>query len=406
LADIGWVWVDFTGEGSAEMFRARIFFISLCFLAQSLLVADCLADNAAPVRIGATVSLEGKYLEPSSNIQSSFKLWEKQVNERGGLLGRPVELVLYDDKSSADKVRELYTKLIAQDKVDLVLSPYGTPLTLAAAEVTTRYGYTMLVCGASGDEIWKGKFLKAFGMYSPARRYFIGLLNIMAANGLNTVAILYEESSFTRDAAEGAKEWAERFGLKVSLYRAYTAGREDLPNLLKEVRRERPDGLILCSYPDDTYLSLDWMKAEKYRPRVLATTVNSSYPYFFQKVGSVAEGIFGPSQWEPDERIPFPGTKKFIYDYVNFTQKIPSYHSGSSYASCQVLERAIQHCQCLDQNKLADFISLLDSVTIIGRFKVGQNGIQTGHNSMLIQWQNGKKEIVFPPNMQTAPPRI
>ncbi len=388
------------------MFRARMFFFLLTFLALGFPAADCRAATAAPIRIGATVSLEGKYAEPSSSIRDSFKLWEKQVNERGGLLGRPVELILYDDKSNADNVRELYTKLIAQDKVDLVLSPYGTPLTLAAAEVTTRCGYTMLACGASGDEIWNGKLLKVFGMYSPARRYFIGLLNIMAANGLNTVAIVYEDSSFTRDAAEGAKEWAERFGLKVSLYRSYSVGKDDLPNLLKDVRKENPDGLILASYPDDIYLSLDWMKAHKYRPRVLATTVNSAYPHFFQKVGSIGEGIFGPSQWEPDERIPFPGTKRFVADYVNFTQRVPSYHSGSSYASCQVLERAVQHCQCLDQTKLADFISSLDTVTIIGRFKVGQNGRQTGHNSMLIQWQNGRKEIVFPPSMQTAPPRI
>lgn len=388
------------------MFRTRFFLCILILFAQGLLAADCRPETPAPIRIGATVSLEGKFVEPSGSIRDGFKLWEKQVNERGGLLGRPVELVLYDDKSSAELVRELYTKLIVQDKVDLVLSPYGTPLTLAAAEVTTRHGYAMLACGAAGDEIWSGKFQNVFGMYSPARRYFIGLLDIMATNGLNSVGILYEDSPFSRDTAEGAKDWAERFGLKVSLYRAYAVGKDDLPNLLKEVRRENPDGLILASYSEDSYFMLDWMTAEKYRPKVLAFTIASVYPHFYKKSGSIAEGVFGSSQWEPDERIPFPGTKKFIADYFGFTQRFPSYHSGASYASCQVMEKAVQHCQCLDQARIADFIRSLDTVTVIGRFKVGQDGKQTGHNSMIIQWQNGKKEIVFPPNMQTVPPRI
>ncbi|MFZ2447216.1 MAG: amino acid ABC transporter substrate-binding protein [Syntrophobacteraceae bacterium] len=398
------------------MFRIRCMIFILACLGLGMLAADCRATSpldAAPVRqalqpirFGATVSLEGKYAGPSGMLRDGFKLWEKQVNERGGLLGRPVELVLHDDKSNPELVRELYTKLIAEDKVDMVLSPYGTPLTLAAAEVTTRYGYTMLACGASGDEIWNGRFKNVFGMYSPGKRYFIGLVDIMASNGLNSVAILYENSPFSRDAAEGAKEWAERFGLKVSLYRSYASGKTELPGLLRQARGENPDGLILVSYPEDSYLLLDLMKTEKYRPRVLAFTIASSYPDFYEKAGGIAEGVFGSSQWEPDERIPFPGTKRFIADFFKFTNRLPSYHSGSAYAGCQLMERAVRHCDCFDQARIADFIRSLDTVTVVGRFKVGLDGKQTGHNSIIIQWQNGKKEIVFPANMQTAPPRI
>jgi len=138
-----------------------------------------------PVRIGATVSLEGKYSEPSAMIQGGYKLWESQVNKRGGLLGRPVQLILYDDKSDVKLVGQLYEKLIKEDKVDFVFSPYGTPLTLVASEVSEKHGYVMLVSGASGEKIWERGYKNVFGMYATADRYFIGLLDLMAAMALS-----------------------------------------------------------------------------------------------------------------------------------------------------------------------------------------------------------------------------
>jgi branched-chain amino acid transport system substrate-binding protein len=380
-----------------------MFLICLC---PWVLGPECRAEQPVPIRIGATVSLEGKYSEPSLMIRDGYKLWEKQVNEAGGILGRPVELLLYDDRSSEQLAGFLYEKLITEDKVDLVLSPYGTPLTLAAGEVANRHGFMMLACGASGEEIWSRGFKTVFGVYGPATRYFIGLLDIMASNDLHSLAIVYEDSTFNRDVAAGAREWAKRFGLEVSLFKSYGSGKEQFPALLKEVEQTKPDGFILSSYPEDSYVLLDLMKAGGYRPKVLAFAVAAVYPDFYKRAGSIAEGAFGASQWEPDERIPFPGTKKFIDDFLSFTKRLPAYHAGSAYAGCQLLERAVRHCQCLVNTKLAEYIRSLDTVTVIGRFKVDHDGRQTGHNSIIIQWQDGKKEIVSPPSMQTAPPRF
>ena len=114
--------------------------------------------ESKPILIGATVSLEGKYSEPSFMIRNAFRLWEQEVNIRGGLLGRPVKLILYDDKSQKKRVRQLYKKLIMEEKVDLVFSPYGTPLTLVASEVSERNKMVMLACAASGEQIWEPKY--------------------------------------------------------------------------------------------------------------------------------------------------------------------------------------------------------------------------------------------------------
>jgi branched-chain amino acid transport system substrate-binding protein len=141
------------------------------------------AAESKPILIGATVSLEGKYSEPSFMIRNAFRLWEQEVNARGGILGRPVKLILHDDKSQKKRVRQLYKKLIVEEKVDFVFSPYGTPLTLAASEISERNKMVMLACAASGELIWERQYKYIFGVYALAKRYFIGLLDLMAREG-------------------------------------------------------------------------------------------------------------------------------------------------------------------------------------------------------------------------------
>ena len=164
-------------------------------------------DETRPILIGATVSMEGKYSEPSFMVRKAFRLWEHEVNDSGGLLGRPVKLILYDDKSQKELVRKLYAKLIEQDKVDLVFSPYGTPLTLLASEVSEQKRMVMLACAASGEKIWERGYKYVFGVYALANRYYIGFLDLMAREGFETVAIIYENSPFHIDVAKGTKSF-------------------------------------------------------------------------------------------------------------------------------------------------------------------------------------------------------
>jgi branched-chain amino acid transport system substrate-binding protein len=135
-------------------------------------------------------------------------------------------------------------------------------------------------------------------------------------------------------------------------------------------------------------------------------TIAPTHPDFYRNAGPIAEGIFGPSQWVADERMPFPGTTQFIQDFETAYKRRPSYHAGSAYASCQILERAITVLQDIDQDRIRNYISSLDTVTVIGRFKVDYRGRQVGLNPILVQWQEGKKEIVYPTKMQTARPQF
>jgi branched-chain amino acid transport system substrate-binding protein len=202
----------------------------------------------------------------------------------------------------------------------------------------------------------------------------------------------------------GVQEWARIFRINIVYQQAYQDGKKELPGLLAEVKSKDANGLILSAYPPDCYELLRLLQKEAYRPTVLAMPIVPVHPDFHKRTGDLANHVFGPSQWEPDARIPFPGTRRFVEGFKKFTGHMPSFHAGSAYAACQLYEQAIAHTQSLDNEKLRDYIASLDTVTVIGRFKVDHTGKQVGHNSIIIQWQNGKKEIVWPQKMQTAQP--
>jgi len=139
---------------------------------------------------------------------------------------------------------------------------------------------------------------------------------------------------------------------------------------------------------------------------VIAQTIAPIHPDFLKNAGPAAEGVFGPSQWEPDDRVPFPGTRQFIHDFELENGLKPSYHAAAAYTACQIMEKAVTSTGTLDQETIRNFIASMDSVLVIGRFKVDSRGMQIGHNPFLIQWQDGEKKIVYPRKLQTAAPRF
>lgn len=394
---------------SRQLFVLKIVFCSLTLAGLlSFFNSGVLQAAPKPIRIAATVSLSGKYSEPSQMIQAGYRLWARQINSRGGLLNRPVELMLLDDQSGEEAVRQHYRHFIEDDPVDLVLSPYGSPLTLVASEISERNGYVMLACAASADILFNRGYQRLFGVYAPANRYFIGLVDLMARHGLQTVAILHEDNPFNRDVAEGTESWARKFGLQVVMRRSFSEDPQDLLDAVNELRQGFPttDGLVFSAYSPNCYRLIEILKEQGWRPPVIAQTIAPIHPDYYIKAGPAAEGVFGPSQWEPDERVPFPGTQQFIHDFEAETGLKPSYHAAAAYTACQILEKAVTSTGTLDQEILRNFIASMDSVTVIGRFKVDHRGMQIGHNPFLIQWQDGEKKIVYPRKLQTAAPRF
>jgi branched-chain amino acid transport system substrate-binding protein len=378
--------------------------ITVFFLLSIFFLSVPLFGDSRPVRIGATLSLTGAYAEPSGMMYQAYRLWESQINAEGGLLGRRVELIIRDDRSDPRLAADMYRGMIDDEGVELVLSPYSTPITAAVSAVTENRGVPLIAAGASGDILWARGFEYIFGMYSMARRYFIGFIDLFAREGLEGLSIFYEDNDFNVDAAEGALEWAERMGVDVLDRRIISSDGALIDEAIAGFADNPGDGVIICAYPEAAYELLARLESSGLRPAAVAVTIIPVHPDFLLKAGTSGDGVFGPSQWEPMERIPFPGTREFIRDFTAYSGKAPSYHAGSAYSSCQIISQALRVVGKVDRQAIRDYISDLDTVTVIGHFKNDRQGRQVGHNPILIQWQNGRKEIVYPRSMRTADP--
>ena len=135
-----------------RLITSYILILFCCFL--FIFNSPIAEENLPSIIVGATISLEGRYSEPSMMIENAYKLWVDEVNKNNGLLGRPVKLILYDDKSNIELTQKFYKKLIEEDKVDLVLAPYGTPLTFAASQISEKHKMVMMAVGAASKKPW------------------------------------------------------------------------------------------------------------------------------------------------------------------------------------------------------------------------------------------------------------
>jgi branched-chain amino acid transport system substrate-binding protein len=171
---------------------------------------------AEPIKIGAAIATTGKYGSTAKYVLEGFQLWAHQVNQRGGLLGRPVELIVLDDKSEPATSAKLFEQLITVDKVDLVLSPYSSAVTSKVAPVTEQYGYPMLAAGAASTKIWQQGSRYIFKMIPPAEIVLEGAIDLAATRGLKTVAMLAVNSLFPKSSAAGAKEILKQRGMELA----------------------------------------------------------------------------------------------------------------------------------------------------------------------------------------------
>src|SRR3989441_346850 len=213
------------------------------------------AEAQGPIRIGASLSLTGTYAKLGRNQHEGYKLCVKDLNAKGGLLGRKVELVVYDDQSTPATAVRLYEKLITEDRVDGVMGPYSSPVTEASVNVTEKYKKVMVAPLAATTSIFKRppdkKRSYVFMVISPAEEYLEGLIDTAAKRGLKTVAIVNEDTLFSKAAASGAVDLAKKRGMQVVFQEAYPKGNTDFSALLTKVKALTPDVLAAATYFDD-----------------------------------------------------------------------------------------------------------------------------------------------------------
>ncbi len=383
--------------------------LKACAVALALLASGVASAEAQqPIRVGASVSQSGQYAAPGQNQLRGYQLCVKHTNEKGGVLGRELSLVVEDDRSETATAARIYEKLITRDRVDAILGPYTGPITEAVADVAEKNRMAMVAPTASVTSIYKKGRKFVFMIPSPSEVWLEGFIDMAAKRGLKTVALVHDDTIFPKAVAQGGLELAKKRGLSVVLVEAYPKGTTDFSALLTKVRVANPDVLAAATYFEDAVAITRQLRELNLNPKMFAATGGVDMPTFYDILGRGAEFVYGASQWEAElvtlragGLIPiarqYPGAREFVESHrKEFPGAQLSYHSAAGYGGCQVLIEAIRRAGSLDNEKVRDAILKMELNTVFGAFKVDQDGFQIAHKMVIFQWQDGKKVVVWP----------
>jgi branched-chain amino acid transport system substrate-binding protein len=392
--------------------------VTLAGLAALVGALPSAAGAQQPIRIGASVGTSGQYAALGQNQVRGHQLCVKDTNDKGGVLGRKVELLVEDDQSQPAVAARIYEKLIGQDKVDAVLGPYSSPITDVVADVTERHKMPMVATGAATTSIFKKGRKFVFMLLSPAEVYLEGFVDLAAKRGLKTLAIIHEETLFPKAIAQGAAELARKKGLQIIRTEAYPKGTTDFTPLLQKIAAANPDALAAATYFEDSVAIARQLKEMSVNPRMFGVTVGGDLPKFHETLGKAAEFVYGATQWEAQlvtlragGLIPiarqYPGAREFVEAHGReFPGADLSYHTAQGYAACQVLLEGVKRAASLDGERVRAALLRLDFSTVYGAFKVDQDGFQIAHKMVMFQWQDGKKVIVWPEELAPGKSRF
>lgn len=358
------------------------------------------ATHAKDIVVGTSVALSGKYARTGQEQLQGFQMWVDEVNARGGLLGQQVKLVHYDDESKPETGAKLYEKLITDDKVDLLIGPYSSDVTMAASTIAEKHNFPMVSSGASASEIWTRGYKNTFGLYTLAELYMDQILELGKSKGLKKIALVYENTAFPRGVASGVKSKAKQLGMQVVFEEEYGKASTDFSSMIIKIKAKKPDMVIGGSYLPDSTGFIRQAKENRLYAKIFAFAVGPGLPDFGTNLGLDAEGVMGNTQWESTLKL--PGAKEFSEKYKAKYDHEPGYHAGGGYGAGYVLEAAVKKAGSTDRDKVRAALFALDTVNAFGRFKVDATGKQIGKPAYAVQWLNGERHIVLPAEAATA----
>ena len=372
----------------------------VCWLA---IPSHAAAPAEAPIRIGATVSLSGKYEEPGTAELEGLQIWVDDVNARGALLGRKVELIFHDDQSDAEMSAKLYERLIVQDKVDLLVGPYSSELTLIASGIAERHNFPMVAAGAASSVIWEQGFNNIFQIDAGAATYMHLPLRFAKQQGLSRIALLHAESEFPQEVVAGARKEAATLGLSIVFDESYPLGTANFSRLVEQVQAAGPEVVLGGTYLDDSIALMRQAKLSGLSPKLIAFTVGPALPEFGEALGEDAEGVMGAVAWMRGASLPM--SQDFSYRYKEKFGRNAGVHAVYGYAAGQVLEAAVRLAGSLDKNRIREELYALKFRSLLGRYQVDEQGMQQGKSIYIMQWQDGHRRLVLPERYARLPVR-
>lgn len=365
------------------------------------------AQEGEPIVFGGALPLTGWGSDAGEYNRRGYELWAQHVNEDGGLLGRPVELLIYDDASDPTTTARLYERLITEDEVDVLLAPWSDDMTMPATTVAERYGKPMVTGGATLDAIWDRGYQFVNGLL-PSSYDYVGMpMRLIAEQeGVETVAIANNELTFTTGFGDAAVENAEELGLEIVMREVYSADNTDFTAVLTRARGDAPDLFVGGTGGEDAIQILRQAEEVGLSPQAFYFTIAPVDPEFVRVLGDTAEYVFGTTEWEPS-LTDLPGYDRFVEDYRAEYGEDPVEDVATAYGLVEVLAAAVGEVGELDDAAIAEALRNMQTRTVFGTYSVDpETGRQTGKEIYVVQILDGERHIVWPEEFATAEMRF
>jgi branched-chain amino acid transport system substrate-binding protein len=391
------------------------------FAALALAVGSAAAD---PIRLGLSLSLSGPTAAAGKQVLAGLEIWRDDVNANGGLLGRPVELVYYDDQGSPANAPGIYAKLMGIDKVDFLIGPYSTNMIAAALPAIIQANRTTIgIFGLNANGQFK--YRKYFSMNSqgPSAANYSKCVFDLAAEQQpkpQRVALIGADVEYSRHALDGARENAKAKGFDIVFERTYPPSTTEFSPIVRAMQAAEPDIVFGATLPVDTAGIVEAAKEMRFTPKMiggamlglLVTTIK-------EKLGPDINGYISNEFYIPAPSLQFAGTERVLQQYQKRARELGTDPLGYTYppyayAAGQILAQAIAATRSLDDDAVADFLRKNTFDTVIGPIKFGDNGEWTTPRIICIQFQGitghdldqfkdwSHQVVVYPPQYKSG----
>jgi branched-chain amino acid transport system substrate-binding protein len=369
------------------------------------LAGGAAAQSGAPIKIGFSMAMTGGLAANGKSALVAQKIWEEDVNAKGGLLGRPVKLVYYDDQSNPSTVPGIYTKLLDVDKVDLIIGPYATAQMAPAMPIVIQRNkvfITLLGLAVNSEFKYPNYFAMIPSGPDPKAAFTEGFFEAAMAQNPKpqTVAIVAADQEFSGNAADGARDNARKAKLKVVYDKTYPPSTTDFSPIVRAIAATNPDLVVVCSYPPDSVGIVKAVNEIGFKPKMIGgAMVGLQATALKAQLGPMLNGFVNYDMWLPVPKMQFPGVQALIKKYQARAQAegvdtLGYYMAPWGYAQLQVLQQAIDGTKSLDDKKLADFIRTNTFKTVLGDVKFGKDGEWAQPRMLQIQFHDVKSNDV------------
>lgn len=374
--------------------------LGIAVLAAGLAAAPSLttAQNSEPIKIGFSLALTGPLAPNGKQALLGAQIWQEEINAKGGLLGRKVDLVNYDDQSNPANVPGIYTKLLDVDKVDIVMGPYGTNLNAPAMPIVMQKGKVFVGFFAL-DINSEFHYPKYFSMLptgpKPREAFTEGFFQVAAAQNPKpqTVALASEDAEFARNACDGARNNSKAYGFNIIYDKTFPPGTTDFSPVIRALQAANADLVVFCSYPLSSVGIVQAASELGFKPKMMGgAMVGLQATVFKDRLKSKLNGIVNYETWVPSAKLMAPA-KAFFEKYQERAKAagvdpLGYYLGGWGYADFQLIGEAIEGAKSLNDDKIADYLRNNEFKTIMADIRFGKNGEWAKSQFMQVQYHD------------------